>query len=99
MPLLDRARSAWRNLVHPGRADRELDDELRSYVELLTDEKMKVGMSASHRPPVHAQSAGDQKMSPGCGKPSCEHSNPERLPINAACGMSAPFGGPVVPLV
>ncbi len=56
-------------------------------------------MSASQSPPVHAQSAGDQKKSPGWGKSSCECSKPGRLPMSAQCGSNAPFGGPVVPLV
>ena len=49
------------------------------------------------RPPVHAQSAGDQKRSPSRGNLSCEYSKPGRLPISAACGINAPFGEPVVP--
>jgi predicted permease len=44
MALLSRLRSLWRNLRHRGRVERELDDELRSYVELLTDEKVRAGM-------------------------------------------------------
>ena len=61
--------------------------------------KCQVGSSASNKPPVHAQSAGDQNMSPARGKKSCEQMNPGRLPSNARCGISAPFGDPVVPLV
>jgi predicted permease len=38
--------SVWRNLFHKARQDEELDEELRSYVELLTEEKLKQGMGA-----------------------------------------------------
>src|SRR5260221_14732024 len=57
------------------------------------------GSNASIRPPVQAQPAGDQNTSPACGKRSCECSNPGRLPRSTRCGISAPLGGPVVPLV
>ena len=57
------------------------------------------GSSASISPPVQAQSAGDQNMSPFCGKKSCECTKPGTLPIITRCAFSAPFGGPVVPLV
>src|ERR1051326_7625492 len=36
--------SAWRNLFRKPRLDEELDEELRSYVELLTEEKIGQGM-------------------------------------------------------
>ena len=70
--------------------------------------KYSVGSKASISPPVQAQSAGDQNTAwllPGCrpegSKPNqfWLHTKPVRLPINARCGMSAPLGGPVVPLV
>jgi hypothetical protein len=38
-------------------------------------------------------------MSPLRGKKSCEWTNPGTLPISVRCALSAPFGGPVVPLV
>ncbi|HJU64074.1 MAG TPA: permease prefix domain 1-containing protein, partial [Gemmatimonadaceae bacterium] len=43
-PLAARARSLWRNLVTRSRVEGELDEELRSYVELLTLEKVRGGM-------------------------------------------------------
>src|SRR6266851_2924175 len=61
--------------------------------------KYNVGSNASISPPVQAQSAGDQNTSPCCGNPSCECTKPGRLPSRHCCGISAPFGGPVVPLV
>jgi hypothetical protein len=45
MSLLSRLSSLWRNLAHRGRAERALDAEVRSYIELLTDEKVRAGMS------------------------------------------------------
>jgi len=44
MASLTRLRSLWRNLVLTRRAERELDDELRSYVELLVAERVRAGM-------------------------------------------------------
>jgi putative ABC transport system permease protein len=35
-------------LLHPARAERDLDSELRSYLELLTDEKVRAGLSPDH---------------------------------------------------
>ena len=34
--------SFWGNLFHKSRMDEELDEELRSYVELLTEEKISL---------------------------------------------------------
>ena len=47
MPLLPRFSAFWRNLFHKARLDRELDEELRAYAELLTAEKIKQGMDAA----------------------------------------------------
>jgi len=44
MPLLSRIRSTFSSLFRKEALERELDDELRSYLELLTDEKVKHGM-------------------------------------------------------
>ena len=52
----------------------------------------QVGSSASISPPAQAQSAGDQNMSPGCGKKSCECTKPGRLPMSSRCASSAPLG-------
>ena len=45
MPLDSKLSAFWRNLVRRPRAERELDDELRAYVELLTAEKVRGGMT------------------------------------------------------
>lgn len=42
--LLSRMRSMWRNLARRRRIETDLDAELQSYVQLLTDEKTAAGM-------------------------------------------------------
>jgi predicted permease len=46
-----RIRSFWRNLIHRRRADQELDEEVRSYLDQLVEKNMSEGMSpdAAHR--------------------------------------------------
>ena len=45
MPLPAKIASLFRSLFHKERLDRELDAELRAYLDLLTEEKIKAGMS------------------------------------------------------
>src|SRR5579871_5345533 len=45
MPLLPRLFSLWRNLFAKPRVEQDLDDELRAYVEELTDQKIRSGAS------------------------------------------------------
>jgi hypothetical protein len=45
MGLKFRIRSGLRNLMNKSRAEAELDDELRAYVEMVTDEKVALGVS------------------------------------------------------
>lgn len=45
MPVLSRLSNFWRNLFHKDHLDTDLSEELRSYVELLTDEKVSGGLS------------------------------------------------------
>ena len=45
MGLKSRIRSGLRNLMNKPRAEAELDDELRAYVEMVTDEKVTSGLS------------------------------------------------------
>ena len=40
---MSRLRSAWRNLVHRSRVDRDLDDELAATFELIVDERIRQG--------------------------------------------------------
>ena len=52
MPVLVKARSFLRNLIFARRVDADLDQEVRSHLELLIEEKIRAGMS-----PVEAQRA------------------------------------------
>ena len=74
--------------------------EKRPWKATMGRPKYSVGSSASISPPVQAQSAGLQKTS---SRPAPNqfwlHTKPVRLPMSARCGISAPLGGPVVPLV
>src|SRR5271156_1854487 len=45
MPMLPRMTSFFRNTFGKRRSDRELEDEVRSYVDLLAAEKMREGMN------------------------------------------------------
>ena len=47
MPLLSRLASLRRNLFARPRVERDLDDELRAYLDQLTDEKRAAGMGAA----------------------------------------------------
>jgi len=47
MPLFLKARSLLRNLFSPRRVETDLDQEVRSHLELLIDEKIHAGMSPS----------------------------------------------------
>ncbi|HKW33335.1 MAG TPA: ABC transporter permease [Candidatus Acidoferrum sp.] len=46
MPLLSKTRSFFRNLLSFGRKDGDLDQEIRSHLEMLIDENIRTGMSA-----------------------------------------------------
>ena len=42
--MLSRFRSLWRNLVHRGRADRDLDEEVAVVFDLAVKEKIRSGL-------------------------------------------------------
>jgi putative ABC transport system permease protein len=44
MPVLANVNSVFRNLLRKQRVEQDLDEEMRSHVELLTDEKIRQGM-------------------------------------------------------
>ncbi|MGH9886938.1 MAG: permease prefix domain 1-containing protein, partial [bacterium] len=46
--FVERLARLWRNLFRRATADRDLDDELRAYVELLADEYQRAGASAEN---------------------------------------------------
>jgi putative ABC transport system permease protein len=47
VPLIARTKSFFRNLFRRERADSDVDEELRSYLELLTEEKIASGRNAA----------------------------------------------------
>jgi putative ABC transport system permease protein len=46
VPVLPRLAALWRNLLHRRRVERELDDELRSTLDMLVDAKRRQGLGA-----------------------------------------------------
>ena len=46
MPLFVKARSFLRNILLARRVESELDEELRSHLEMLTEENIRAGMAA-----------------------------------------------------
>src|SRR5262245_9004241 len=46
MALLPRLASLWRNLTDKESVDKELNEELRAYVDLLTEKKLREGLNA-----------------------------------------------------
>jgi hypothetical protein len=42
--FIGRPVNLWRNLVHPNRVDRDLDEELRAAFELLVEDRVRSGM-------------------------------------------------------
>jgi hypothetical protein len=49
--------SAWRNLVHRNRVERELDEELRAAVDVLVDDQLRKGL-----PPGEARRAALRQL-------------------------------------
>ena len=45
MPLIPRLTSLWRNLFHKDRVDQEFSEELQAYLDMLTEAKLKQGLS------------------------------------------------------
>ena len=43
--MISRFRALWRNLIHRDQMDQDLDEELHAYVELVSAEKVRTGMS------------------------------------------------------
>ena len=55
--------SLWRNLFQKARVERELDDELRSYLDMLTAEKIRAGMNpAAARRRALVESGGAEQV-------------------------------------
>jgi predicted permease len=63
MPLLSRLASLRRNLFTRPRVERDLDEELRTYVDELTEEKRRTGMSATEaRRAARIESGGIEQV-------------------------------------
>ena len=45
MPLIPRLASLWRNLFHKDRVDQEFTEEIQSYLDMLTETKIKQGLT------------------------------------------------------
>ena len=63
MKLWSRVRSVWQNLLRKRQVERQLDDEVRVYVDLIADERIAAGMSASEaRRTVLAEFGGIEQV-------------------------------------
>jgi len=63
MELWSRVKSTLRNLLRKRKVEGQLDDEVRAYVDMLTDEKIARGMSASEaRRTTLAEAGGVEQM-------------------------------------
>ncbi|HEU4506732.1 MAG TPA: ABC transporter permease [Pyrinomonadaceae bacterium] len=45
MPLIPRLNSLWRNLFHKDKVDQEFSEEIQSYLDMLTEAKVRQGLS------------------------------------------------------
>ena len=45
MPLIPRLTSLWRNLFHKDRVDHECSEEIQAYLDMLTEAKLRQGLS------------------------------------------------------
>src|SRR5262245_21633721 len=52
MPLLPRFSSLWRNLFHKSRKEKELNEEIDAYLEMLVDQKVSEGLDPAEAPRV-----------------------------------------------
>jgi macrolide transport system ATP-binding/permease protein len=63
MPSFSRAISLWRNFFHRQQIETELDEELRSHLELLTEHKVKEGMDSQEaRRAAHIELGGVEQV-------------------------------------
>lgn len=63
MRLWSRFKSTFRNLFRQPSVKNQLDDELRAYVDMIADERMAAGMSASEaRRTARAESGGIEQV-------------------------------------
>src|SRR6202046_225687 len=63
MPTLSRMKNLFRNIFAKQRTDRDLDDEVRSYSDLLAQEKPRAGLSAEQaRRAARIESGGIEQV-------------------------------------
>jgi predicted permease len=63
VPLLPRLASLWRNLMDRSRVEGDLDEEIRAYVDLLAEEKLRAGMTpAQARRTASLESGGIEQV-------------------------------------
>ena len=58
MTALSRLASFWKNMFHRQQVERDLDDELHAYVDLLSEEKVRAGMNPAEARRAAAIEAG-----------------------------------------
>jgi hypothetical protein len=77
MGIKFRIRSGLRDLMNKSRADAEVDDELRAYVEMVTDEKVAAGLSpAEARRCTLAEFGGVEQVKQAVREERAEPCNP-----------------------
>ena len=47
MSLIPRLTSLWRNLFHKDRVDQEFSEEIQTYLDMLTEAKLRQGLRAA----------------------------------------------------
>jgi len=63
MPILPRLASLWRNLSRKAGVERDLDEELAAYLDLLAEEKMRMGMDpAAARRAARIEAGGVEQL-------------------------------------
>ena len=80
MPFLPRLAALWRNLIHGKRVERDLDDELRSTLEMLVDAKLRQGLSQGD-----ARRAAAIELGGLDGRPRTGPAKPRPAPASRRC--------------
>src|ERR1700674_176582 len=68
MPILPRLASLWRNLSRKAGVERGLDEELAAYLDLLAEEKMRMGMDPAAARRAARIAAGRARQLKGRGR-------------------------------
>ena len=62
MPLFAKARSFLRNLIFVGRAEEDLDQEIRSHLQMLIDENLKAGLGEEAERAARLELGGTEQV-------------------------------------